>query len=274
MKKLFLFAFAFAAMTMSACSDDDNDGLDFCPQNHIQTVSFEASENMTDVNTGEDVVLGSVEMNLFDVGGNYTYNDVFCAKAYVADAPYDGPLFSTADGNIWFGSYYASSYDGWGGFALTRNFTRKGEALSSHQFSVWADRGACNTATCAVCYVDSWTGGAAIPAIEFDEPRTVCHLYLANSVYTYSYLPTQVDDAEFYYRVVISGSLNGVSTGSVTCTLIDGTSKVSDWKRVDLSALGRVDRISFNVESNEANTYGLLVPSYFAVDEIGFIADK
>ena len=49
---------------------------------------------------------------------------------------------------------------------------------------------------------------------------------------------------------------------------------MSDWKKVDLSALGKVDCLAFSPASNEANAYGLLVPAYFAIDEIGLIAEK
>lgn len=79
---------------------------------------------------------------------------------------------------------------------------------------------------------------------------------------------------EMTYTPKITGSLEGKETGSAECFLINGSEKLSDWKKVDLSALGKVDCLTFSPASNEANAYGLLVPAYFAIDEIGLIAEK
>ena len=117
-------------------------------------------------------------------------------------------------------------------------------------------------------FFDGYTEGYAIPTIEFVEPRQVRYLYMANTAITYPYEPMQVDAASYYYKVKITGSLNGDETGRVECTLIEGTKKVSDWKMVDLSALGEVDCLTFSPDSNEVNEFGLLAPAYFAVDRI------
>lgn len=139
---------------------------------------------------------------------------------------------------------------------------------------VWADKGANGSSNCMIGYFDGYTSGYATPMIEFEEPRQVSYLYMANSAITYPYKPTQVDEASYYYKVKITGSLEGKETGSAECFLINGSEKLSDWKKVDLSALGKVDCLAFSPASNEANAYGLLVPAYFAIDEIGLIAEK
>ena len=79
---------------------------------------------------------------------------------------------------------------------------------------VWADKGANGSSNCMIGYFDGYTSGYATPMIEFVEPRQVSYLYMANSAITYPYKPTQVDEASYYYKVKITGSLEGKETGS------------------------------------------------------------
>lgn len=189
-----------------------------------------------------------------------------------------GIFCSTSDEKIWFGTYFSADIgygDYWGGFVLSANYGRTATSVNyANQFMVWADKGANGSSNCMIGYFDGYTSGYATPMIEFVEPRQVSYLYMANSAITYPYKPTQVDEASYYYKVKITGSLEGKETGSAECFLINGSEKLSDWKKVDLSALGKVDCLTFSPASNEANAYGLLVPAYFAIDEIGLIAEK
>ena len=136
--------------------------------------------------------------------------------------------------------------------------------------------GSCKPSNAAEIFAkEDVDGGAELVRVENGLlDGKVSYLYMANSAITYPYKPTQVDEASYYYKVKITGSLEGKETGSAECFLINGSEKLSDWKKVDLSALGKVDCLTFSPASNEANAYGLLVPAYFAIDEIGLIAEK
>lgn len=300
MKKLFFFA--LAALALAACSDDEltpgpvicppEPEEAVCPESHVEVLSFESTEGLRDIE-GQAVLLGDVTVVGTAVAG--TYPNVFWAKSvsnfdsYLeADAYggsfYDGFLFSTANENIWIGTRFStSSYgDYWGGFVATANAGRTAVAVDyKNQFTVWASHaGANGTATSLIGYDDAYTfeyggGTYARPTIELaKQPRTVCHCYMANTAIGYNYIPEMVEADKYYCRVVAVGSLDGAETGRVTCTLVEGAGKVSGWKKFDLTPLGKVDKITFAVESNDFNENGLLAPTYFAVDEIGFVADK
>ena len=64
----------------------------------------------------------------------------------------------------------------------------------------------------------------------------------------------------------ITGSLGGVEKGSITETLVAGKSKLSGWRKVDLSSLGAVDKLVFKAVCDY-----LADPTYFCVDEIGLL---
>lgn len=279
MKNIFwILAVAFA---FTACSDDNVPGDDGPGEKPFdgEVISFETSEGMTDI-AGKPVVLGDIEVDGGSAAG--THHRVFWAKGgsftdLMDGTVYDGYLCSTADENIWFGTYFSANTgygDYWGGFVLTANYGKTATTLDyKNQFVVWADEGACDTPTSMIGYDCSYTGGPeyAAPTIDFVEPRTVDHLYMANTAITYTYVPSVVDAAAYYYKVVVIGSLRGVETGRVECVLVSGASKVKDWTRVDISVLGKVDCLKFKPETNDANSYGPLAPCYFAVDEIGYL---
>lgn len=243
-------------------------------------ISFESEEGMLAID-GEPVQLGDITVSGGSAAGNHHH--VFWAKGGYYDelaegGVYNGYLCSTSDQNVWFGTHFSADTgygDYWAGFVLTANYGKTATSVDyANQFMVWADKGAKGSSNCMIGFFDGYTKGYAIPTIEFVEPRQVRYLYMANTAITYPYEPMQVDAASYYYKVKITGSLNGVETGSVVCTLIEGTKKVSDWKMVDLSALGEVDCLTFSPDSNEVNEFGLLAPAYFAVDRIVLAAKK
>ncbi len=268
MKKILLFA--FAAFALAACSDDDNNG----PKSEkFDVISFEPSEHMMDVMTGEDVELGSVSMSVM---GEFTYQSIFCAKSYAVDANYDGPLFMTSDQKVAFNSYFSHQWDAWGGIALAQLPDMKAAEHSyGQQFSVWADSGANDTETYAVCY-DSNTPSeddfpeymteSGYPTVDFTEARTVDHLYIANSTMVYNYFKGNNGDL---FQVKITGWNGETEKGSVTETLVSGATKLSGWRKVDLRSFGDVDKLVFKATvANVASD-----PTYFCLDEIALVKE-
>ncbi|MEG1864089.1 MAG: DUF4465 domain-containing protein [Alistipes sp.] len=275
MKKLLLFTFAFAALALASCSDDND-----APQPTVDppmasdAISFEASEHINDPSTGEDVVLGDLTIKNFDQSTT-TYHHVFTGKTADMTKNFDQYLFGTANINVWFGSYYSSQYDAWGGIALSQNADNKAAAGSlAQQFSVWAKGGANATKTFAVCY-DSNTPSESYPefmsdygypTIDIIEPCVVDYLYIANSTYVYNYFTGKAGDS---FKVKITGNLAKVETSSLTVTLVDGATKVSDWQKVDLKSLGKVDQLVFKVIANPITD-----PYFFCIDEIRLQPEK
>lgn len=278
-----IFALLLLAATFAACSDDEGPVM---PDVQYDVISFETSEAMVDF-LGEPATPGDITV----AGGSAaaTHKHVLWAGSpayadYMQTATggatyYDGPLFSTADENIFFGSYFSDNlyngakFDSWGGFALTQNFGKTATTVNyQNQFTVWADKGANGTATCMIGY-DSFGGDYSVPTIDFAKsPRKAHHLYMANTAITHPYEPMNiVPPATYYYKVVIVGKLKTVETGRVECMLVKNGVKVENWIFVDLSSLGMVDQIQFKAESNDVSGTYLNAPTYFAVDELGFV---
>lgn len=251
----------------------------------FEIISFEEGEGMVDVN-GDPVTLGDAEV----VGGfaSGTYHNLFWAKPYVdtygEDVEYMGktvdmPLFFTADNLVAFGSYYSDGtgwgmgqMDTWGGFTLSQNCNTTATSFNyADQFSVYAESGANAGKTFAVAYCNGMMGGSyANPVIEFVEPREVAYLHLAPSTMLYTYYkydPSAVSDRTFGYR--ITGSLKGEVVGYVDVMLVNESKVEAGWVKVDLTALGSVDQLTFAPEG--VNPMRDLDPVYFCLDEIALV---
>lgn len=266
MKKILFLA--AAAVFLAACSDDSG------PETpRTQVISFEKDERMTDIPGKKEVALGDLTISLLD-GGTYTYRHVFTAKPYAVEADFDGPLFATADSKIAFRSYYASAWDAWGGIAIS-TLTDRTEAAPAlvQQFSVWADGGAEGSETFAVFYDSNspteaypeYLTRSGYPTIELTQARRFEYLYLANSTWVHNYFKGAESDS---FQVEITGWRDGATTGTLTETLVAGTSKLDGWRKVDLTSLGRVDKLEFRTRCNV-----LADPTYFCVDRIAIEAE-
>lgn len=100
--------------------------------------------------------------------------------------------------------------------------------------------------------------------------------YFSNSVYAYRYILNNNFYATNHHwlKLVVRGYLAGVkSTDSVTVTLADYTNAtspvlVNNWQWTNLSSLGNVDSLTFDMVSSDAGSFGINTPAYFAMDNL------
>jgi hypothetical protein len=122
--------------------------------------------------------------------------------------------------------------------------------------------------------------------VEFVEPVRVQGMYVTNTTYVYRAVVEGNDGAAGFVkgpfesgdwlRLEIYG-LNATQqpTGSVPFYLADyrdgDSSVVSAWTWVDLSELGIVQRLEFNLDSTDQGMFGMNTPAYFAMDNLTFV---
>lgn len=266
------FLATLCVASVAACSDDDEGE----PAPEYDVISFEPSEHMVDIN-GEEIVLKSVTMSLYEGTGSadFTFSSIYCGKEYATTENYDGPLFMTADGSVKFLSYYAFGFDYWNGIAVAAMPDMRSAAGSSkQQFSVWAEGGANNTPTYAVCYDSNtpseedpeYMSKSGYPTFTLAQPRVIDHLYIANSTYVYNYFQGEEGDL---FQVKITGWKGDTEVGSTTETLISGSTKLAGWRKVNLASFGAVDKLVFKVAGIDITQD----PSYFCIDEIALVKE-
>ena len=60
----------------------------------------------------------------------------------------------------------------------------------------------------------------------------------------------------------------GNTTATATFTLATYGSTVKEWTTWDLSSLGEVVKVAFNIMGGHSDDYGMTTPKYFALDDI------
>ena len=178
---------------------------------------------------------------------------------------------------------YHGYYDGYEGWQFLQLLTPIG-ARSGDNFAVHFG------------YIDGVNSSMTLelPALQFEdeEARVIDHMYVTNTNYVLNqviYGVSREDDLgggdqfggnynglsdNTFLKIVAYGYENVDDTdynSSVSFYLVEqGKKVVLDWKKWDLSGLGKVAKVEFNFEysSDMGGDYGFTIPAYFAYDDV------
>ncbi len=114
-----------------------------------------------------------------------------------------------------------------------------------------------------------------LPALEFYDgvARVVDHMWVTNSTYAINsyvngtaYSPAA--SATDWVKIVATGNRADGSTATAEFYLLKDGVPVTEWTFWNLSTLGEVVSIEFNLTGSSDNGYGFSQPSYFAYDDV------
>ena len=132
-------------------------------------------------------------------------------------------------------------------------------------------------------YATQYSPEGVLPGLQFyDEvPRVIDHMYVTNTTYAYGIITRGECDFggsyeytdESTFKVVAYGydSLDDTEPTIAEFYLLNtGKRIVTDWTKWDLTSLGAVVRVEFNLIAcyEGYGRYGLVIPAYFAYDDI------
>ena len=185
-------------------------------------------------------------------------------------------------GNLFFPNTYDSNYESWLGWAIS-NITDNTSPGFGNQFSAISGSGYNESTNYAISY----SFGSTIIQLQ-DEAvgKEMAGMYVTNS--TYAYLSMKDGDAfskKFggatgddpdFFLLTIKGILDGTpSQDSINFYLADYRFDensmdylIDEWTYVDLSSLGNVDELEFQLSSSDNGQFGMNTPSYFCVDNL------
>ena len=126
---------------------------------------------------------------------------------------------------------------------------------------------------------------ASLAGFEFADgvERVVAHMYVTNINYVLNSLTYgdgfNMPATEDTYLKVIAYGFNAADekVGELEFYLCNGASNIlKTWQKWDLSALGKVAKIAFNITASEdqVGSYGLNCPAYFAYDDVAVRFEK
>jgi hypothetical protein len=175
---------------------------------------------------------------------------------------------------------YNSQWSSWSGFAIS---TMQDTTTAGYLNDLSAITGSgYNSLTYAAAYL---TGEKRI-ALEGDAAGGIVNgFYITNS--TYAYLSMRDgdafskkfggitgDDSDFFLLTIKKYKDGVLGAETVEFYLADFRSTdnsqdyiVNTWEYVDLTSLGDVDSLSFNLSSSDNNAAGMLTPAYFCMDD-------
>jgi hypothetical protein len=132
-------------------------------------------------------------------------------------------------------------------------------------------------------YATKYSPEGVLPGLQFydEEPRVIDHMYVTNTTYAYGIITRGECDFggsyeyndESTFKIVAYGYDSFDDTEPTTTEfylLNTGKRIVTDWTKWDLSVLGEVVRVEFNLVAcyEGYGRYGLVIPAYFAYDDV------
>ena len=119
-------------------------------------------------------------------------------------------------------------------------------------------------------------GANSLPTLLFGDSnaRVIDHMYVNNTTYVLHSLLNGDDFASAagtgdYLKIVATGydvAGNITTAEFYLCNGRDGI--ITEWTKWDLSSLGSVTKVTFNIVGSITNGYGLATPAYFAYDDL------
>lgn len=132
-------------------------------------------------------------------------------------------------------------------------------------------------------YASIYSPEGVLPGIQFSDgqARVIDHMYVTNTTYAYAVLISGEKDFggdyeytdETTFKIVAYGydSFEDTEPTSTEFYLLNtGKRMITDWTKWDLSVLGEVVRVEFNLiaSADGYGDYGNVIPAYFAYDDV------
>ena len=126
-------------------------------------------------------------------------------------------------------------------------------------------------------YIDNSGFGMTtnLPHIYFkdDTPRVIDHMYVAPNTYLANCVTngnglTDPLGNEGYVNIIAIGYNGDTKVGELKFELANENGFIDKWTKWDLSSLGKVTKVEFNMEGDSDNGYGFSQPAYFAYDNV------
>lgn len=120
------------------------------------------------------------------------------------------------------------------------------------------------------------TNGQILPSFAFGDgmARVIDHMYVNSICYALNcYLNGNGQTAKIgdddWVKLTATGYDGEAKTGEASIYLCNGPKNiVTDWTKFDLSGLGAVTKVEFNITGSSDNGYGFSQPAYFAYDDV------
>ena len=190
----------------------------------------------------------------------------------------DDERTSFTSGDFEFASSCMSDWDYWYFFGYANRTDTKYETLHD-QWNNVVGGGYDGSANYGVAYAAAFNGPCYVTVLS-DEPAQVPGFYITNSAYAYysitggDQFAKKFGEGDWFLLTITGYDANDEVTGTKEYYLADLRDAdkayiINDWRYVDLSPLGKVKKIGFDLSSTDNGDYGMNTPAYFCFDDFG-----
>lgn len=245
--------------------------------------------------TFEDQDAKFTEYELYYCGATIgTWSDLIAEDQYMSPLIYDmsgsEPYYWYDEGNTELTHAFPYNYNAyayWGGGHAISNYANRdietyGDYMS--QLTVYGDEGAGgHNGSANFCmhfgYIDGsgYNNTDELSSISFYDgvARVIDHMWVNNSNYSLNCyvngndLTANIGENDTVWLTATGYDENDQCVGETIFYLVNGPENiVTEWSKWDLSPLGAVVRVEFNVSGTSDNGYGFSQPAYFAYDDV------
>ena len=185
-------------------------------------------------------------------------------------------------GGWFFTNTYWPAYSAWGGFTAS-NHTDMTQTGLNAQYTAATGAGFDGSDQYGVAYVMGYGVPTDVYAADGQE-HTVTGFYVTNNLWAYNHIlegetgvtpfgGTSGNDPDWFKLTATGKNAAGQTVGTAEFYLADYRFENNDedyvlntWEWFDLSSLGAVQTISFELSSTKNNTYGMVTPAYFCLE--------
>jgi hypothetical protein len=182
-------------------------------------------------------------------------------------------------GNFEFKTGCMHDSDYWYWFGYANQTDTKYETLDDQWKNV-VGGGYDGSSNYGVAYAAAFNGPCYVNVLNHDDGVEVPGFYITNSSYAHSSMSNGDGFAKKFgkgdwFKLTITGyDANDVETGTKEYYLADLRDAdkayiINDWRYVDLSGLGKVKKLGFELSSSDNGDYGMNTPAYFCFDNFG-----
>ena len=189
----------------------------------------------------------------------------------------DDERTSFESGTFEFASGCMSDWDYWYWFGYA-NHTDNSYASLDDQWKNVVGGGYNGSANYGVAFAAEFNGPCYVTLLT--EPAVVPGFYITNSSYAYNSLTggdsfaKKFDKGDWFKLTITGYDAADAVTGTKDYYLADLRDEatayiINDWRYVDLSGLGAVAKIGFELSSSDTGDWGMNTPAYFCFDDFG-----
>ncbi len=267
-KQIFLAAAAFvcAMTTFTSCSKEDNPGS---ATGIVRVLTFEDADYRGTAN-----IVGKKDWSsLIDTpqyGGKLLYpEDAETATLYKWE-----DASNTMLGHEFTNGYFDKCY--WGGGHAVSNYTNTDYSKASYTSQLEIPVATGHNGSKNFCVHNGYASypGQPLPALYFIDgaSRIIDHMYVVNTSYALNDMTneyTLFKKGTDWFKIVATGyDADNKVTGTAEFYLAKDGKFVTDWTKFDLSGLGKVTKVEFDMQGSCVNDWGLSTPAYFAYDDV------